>query len=213
MIIIDPVVVIVGARDSHKNAETRRGLQPLIDLCMNRKIAGIGITHFTKGTQGKNPNERVTASLAFAAVARIVIVTATMREADADPPKVMLRAAINIGRPGGGYGYSISCSPLYENPEIEATSIKWKSPIEGNAQEILDKAEGTGPNQREVAQAVRDWLKAFLSKGPRLYKDITTAAKNIGYSEDQLTRAKKKLNVVTSGVREKTEWELGVPEF
>ena len=51
LVIVDPVVSAV-AGDSHKNAETRRGLQPLVDLCRKIDAALIGITHFTKGTSG-----------------------------------------------------------------------------------------------------------------------------------------------------------------
>ena len=54
MIVIDPVVLVLPAKsDSHNNAETRRGLQPLVDLAEERRIVLIGVTHFTKGTVGK----------------------------------------------------------------------------------------------------------------------------------------------------------------
>jgi len=71
---IDPVVLAIPSKaDSHKNTETRRGLQPLVDLAERRNAALIGITHFTKGTSGLDPIERVTGSIAFAALARVVL--------------------------------------------------------------------------------------------------------------------------------------------
>lgn len=69
LIIVDPIVSAVLG-DSHKNAEVRRGLQPLVDMAADHRCALLGITHFTKGTSALDPVERVTGSLAFGALAR-----------------------------------------------------------------------------------------------------------------------------------------------
>jgi RecA-family ATPase len=52
LLILDPIVSVVQG-DSHKNAEVRRGLQPVVDLCERVGCAAIGITHLSKGTQAK----------------------------------------------------------------------------------------------------------------------------------------------------------------
>ncbi len=75
LLIVDPIVSAI-AGDSHKNAEVRRGLQPLADLAASMRCALLGITHFSKGTGGRDPVERLTGSLAFGAVARVVLVAA-----------------------------------------------------------------------------------------------------------------------------------------
>ena len=75
MIIVDPIVSAVSG-DSHKNGETRRALQPLVDLASDVNAALIGITHFSKGTSGRDPLERITGSIAFGALARVVMVAA-----------------------------------------------------------------------------------------------------------------------------------------
>jgi putative DNA primase/helicase len=79
LIIIDPIVMAV-AKDSHKNAETRRELQPIVDLAAELKAALLGITHFTKGTERCAPIDRVTGSLAFGALARVVWVADQRQE-------------------------------------------------------------------------------------------------------------------------------------
>jgi putative DNA primase/helicase len=58
LLIVDPVVSAI-AGDSHKNAEVRRGLQPLVDLAGSMRCALLGITHFSKGTGGRDPVERL----------------------------------------------------------------------------------------------------------------------------------------------------------
>ena len=58
LIIVDPIVSAVTG-DSHKNTETRRDLQPLVDLAQNTQAALIGITHLSKGGAGGDPVQRV----------------------------------------------------------------------------------------------------------------------------------------------------------
>src|SRR5262249_27719599 len=72
LLIVDPVVSAV-AGDAHKSADVRRALQPLADLAQQTGAAIIGISHFSKGTAGRDPVERVTGSIAFGAAARIVL--------------------------------------------------------------------------------------------------------------------------------------------
>src|SRR5271163_4400221 len=78
LLIIDPLVM-VGRGDSHKNAETRRDLQPLADLCAKTRAAALGIHHLAKGTAGREPQERLIGSVAFAALARIVLIAAKLQ--------------------------------------------------------------------------------------------------------------------------------------
>jgi putative DNA primase/helicase len=84
LIVLDPVVAAV-AGDSHKNTETRRGLQPVVDLAGQLDCALLGITHLSKNTSGREPLERVAGSIAFGAVARVVL--ATVKAADTEEPR------------------------------------------------------------------------------------------------------------------------------
>ena len=68
LLILDPIVSAV-AGDSHKGAEVRRSLQPVVTLAQRLGCAVLGVTHFSKGTSGRDPIERVTGSIAFAALA------------------------------------------------------------------------------------------------------------------------------------------------
>ena len=81
MLMVDPVVSAV-AGDSHKNTEVRRALQPLVDLAAAIDCAAVGISHFSKGSGGREPTERVVGSVAFGAVARVVLVAAKVKSDD-----------------------------------------------------------------------------------------------------------------------------------
>jgi putative DNA primase/helicase len=103
LLVIDPIVSAI-AGDSHKNAEVRRGLQPLADLASDLGCALLGITHFSKGTSGREPTERITGSLAFGALARVVMVAA--KSADDEGKRLFCRAKSNIGPDDGGFEYA-----------------------------------------------------------------------------------------------------------
>src|SRR5207342_3168413 len=120
-ILIDPIVSATPG-DSHKNSETRRGLQPLVDLAAERSIAVIGITHFTKGTQGKDQIERITGSLAYGAIPRIVWGAA--KGDSEDGPRRLVRIASNIGNTGGGYEYLLR-QDLVLDHDFTAQRIVW----------------------------------------------------------------------------------------
>jgi hypothetical protein len=112
LLILDPVVAAVPvSRNSHNNAETRNGLQPVIDFAVATKCAVIGITHFTKGTAGKEPVERIVGSVAFGALARIVwIASKCVADGEDAPSRMLVRAKSNIGPSGDGFGYDIEAA-------------------------------------------------------------------------------------------------------
>ncbi|MBI4191554.1 MAG: AAA family ATPase [Betaproteobacteria bacterium] len=56
LLIVDPIVNAV-AGDSHKNTETRRALQPIVDLASRLRAAALGVSHFSKNTAGRDPVE------------------------------------------------------------------------------------------------------------------------------------------------------------
>jgi putative DNA primase/helicase len=117
-VFLDPVVAAVPVtRNSDKNAETRVGLAPFVDFAIELNAAAGGVTHVSKGTSGKDPLERVTGTLAYGAVPRVVMMVAKNKaEGDGEPERIMTRAKSNIGEDGGGFGFHIDARPLYERP-------------------------------------------------------------------------------------------------
>ncbi|MHB1266152.1 MAG: AAA family ATPase [Acidithiobacillus ferriphilus] len=102
LLILDPISSAVSG-DSHQNTEVRRSLQPVVDLAGRLGCAVLGITHFTKGTAGRDPLERVTGSLAFGAFARVVWATIKPAQESGDQQRRLIRTKSNIGPDGGGF--------------------------------------------------------------------------------------------------------------
>lgn len=147
LLIVDPIVSAVSG-DSHKNTEVWRHLQPLVDLAALHDCALIGITHYSKGTSGRDPLDRVTGSLAFGALPRIVLGTAKPTEAGAS--RRLVRAKSNIGPDGGGFEYDLDQVDVPGRPGLYASRVLWGSPIEGTARDLLAAVE-TEPEAMTIA--------------------------------------------------------------
>jgi putative DNA primase/helicase len=182
MLILDPVVAAVGGKvDSHNNSQTRSALQPVKDFAEKANCAVVGISHFTKGTIGKDPIERVTGSLAFGAVPRIVIAVCINGEEDG-PERLFVRAKTNIGPSGGGFGFSVVALPLMERPDITATRVKWGEALEGTARNLLDAA-GPQEERKSKQEDAELFLKSVLQPGSkRRQSEIEQEAKGNGFS-------------------------------
>ena len=210
LLIVDPIVSAV-AGDSHKNAETRRALQPLVDLAAELSCAIFGITHFTKGTSGRDPVERVTGSLAFGALTRLVIVTTKLPNDGNHPPDARLfaRAKSNIGPDGGGFYYFLKQIAVPGYPGISNTTVSWGSAVYGTAHELLNKAEIIDLDQSAINDATL-WLEHVLSNGPVPAAEVHKKGRQDGFTKSTINRAKERLNIkpIKEGYQGPWSWSL-----
>ena len=211
LLIVDPVVSAV-AGDSHKNTEVRRALQPLVDLGSTLEAAVLGISHFSKGSAGRDPTERVTGSLAFGAVARIVMCVAKTKEQDGgDDKRILARAKSNIGPDDGGFEYSIAQTGLAADARITASVIQWGASVQGTARDLLAEAEAE-PDTSDESSALDDamqFLCCELKDGPKAAKTILSEARDAGHSVRTINRAKAELRA--ESLKEKTCWVWALP--
>ncbi|KAI3598725.1 TnpY-like protein [Cupriavidus necator H850] len=192
LIIVDPVVSAVTG-DSHKNTETRRALQPLVDLAASMNAALVGITHFAKGGQGSDPTQRVVGSIAFTAVARVVLVAAKVKSEEGEDRRVLARSKSNIGPDEGGYEYRIEQSePL---PDIHASYVTWGASVEGTARELLSDPNEDDDGKASALDTATDFLVHVLGDNVVPSKSVYSEAKEAGISKRTLERASEKLNV------------------
>jgi energy-coupling factor transporter ATP-binding protein EcfA2 len=192
LVIIDPVVLAVPG-DSHKNAEVRRGLQPVADVGTALDCAVLGITHLSKGTKGRDPLERINGSVAFGALARGTM--AAVRPADQDDPRLLVRAKYNDGPDGGGFEYRLHQEPLPDRPDIIAQRPVWGDALDGSARELVNDAEKD--DRVSKVDMAEMWLQESLSRGPMPSSDLEKAAGEAGIAERTLKRAKKNMGVVS----------------
>jgi putative DNA primase/helicase len=209
LLIVDPVVSAVTG-DSHKNTEVRRNLQPLVDLGAGCGCAVLGISHFSKGTAKRDPLERVVGSIAFGALARIVLVAAKKAD-DAEGNRLFARCKSNIGPDDGGWLYRFETGELEGHQGVITSRILWGSALEGDARELLEAAEdvseGAGENALEDA---KQFLADLLADGPAPSRQIKRESEDAGFAWATIRRAQKNLGVEVfrdGGLGSKGTWK------
>ncbi|WP_295882570.1 AAA family ATPase, partial [uncultured Thiohalocapsa sp.] len=212
LLIVDPVVSAV-AGDSHKNAEVRRALQPLVDLAQRHKCAVLGISHFSKGTSGRDPVERVTGSLGFGALARVVMATAKRSDEDGGG-RLLAKAKSNLGPDDGGFVYELEpCEPI---SGIQTTRVLWGEALAGSARELLASAESVADPEDQSAMAdAKGFLRMLLEDGPVPSKSVRAEAEGAGHSWSTIRRAKDQIGAVVvkeggrfGGTKQQWVWKL-----
>lgn len=205
MLMLDPIVSAV-AGDMHRANDVRRALQGLVDLAEQYGCAVLGITHFSKGSAGNNPAERVLGSQAFGALARTVLVAAKQEDSE---QRVLARAKSNIADDSGGCSYTVEECTVGDG--ITTTRVMWGEPIEGSAREILadvERVESEEADDDDPVEALRRILSAGLVTG----KDAKGLMSGNGYTAKQIRTAREKLSVVVTrdgfGKDMKTYWSL-----
>jgi putative DNA primase/helicase len=212
LLILDPIVSAV-AGDSHKGAEVRRALQPVVTLGQRLSCAVLGITHFSKGTAGRDPIERVTGSIAFAALARLVLVAAKVKaepDDDAEPRRVLMRAKSNIGPDDGGFAYTLERVEVAS--EVEGQRVRWLEALQGSARELLADAETDQEDDDGTTGASVDgFLRGLLADGPVSAKSIKGDADGAGYAWRTVQRSAGRIGVERrkEGMKAGWVWALG----
>jgi putative DNA primase/helicase len=191
LLVIDPVVSAVTG-DSHKNTEVRRALQPLVDLASSCDCAILGITHFAKGGQGTDPAQRVVGSVAFTAVARVVMVAAKVKgDDDERDTRILARTKSNIGPDDGGFQYFLEqADPILG---IQASRITWGKSVEGSARELLtDPDDAPSEDTSDTCEMLRAELSAVTWTNA---ETATLPLKAAGFTKKQIWQASKKVGV------------------
>jgi hypothetical protein len=213
LIIIDPIVAVTKTTsDSHKNAETRRDLQPLVTLAERTQAAVLGIHHLTKRTEGADPVDRVSGSLAFGAGPRVVLLSAIDHKAGGEPRGVLMRAKSNLGPNHGGYQFAAYTGPLNERSDISAQRIEWGGYVNEPARDILARLEGKQEEQRSGERKAATFLRIALQDGPHMAAEVIREGEAHGFTERALRRALKKLGGWSEKASMKTGWVWELPE-
>jgi putative DNA primase/helicase len=213
MLIVDPVVTTV-AGDSHKNAEVRRGLAPLVTFAQELRAAVLGITHFSKGTGGKEPLDRLTGSLAFGAAPRLVFAASKKKDETGQETdtRVFVRVKSNIGPDGGALTYTLNSVALPQG--IATSKVSWGGRIEGSAREILADAEQTDAayDEESAVGEAQQCLREIMADGqPHEASEVSREARDAGHAERTIRRAREKLGIrpERNGKTRKWHWQLG----
>ncbi len=172
LILLDPLLSRLDARlDSHKDADVRRALEPLVVLAHQVGCSVLGVIHTNKSS-GKDALSRIMASRAFGAVARSVLFCIQSNE-DEDT-KVFGVIKSNLGAVAKD---SLSVSYTIEGADtgltdpdngkrIMAGRIVWGTVTGESIDGILADSErsGRGSTGTTLVEEAGEWLVSYLSK-------------------------------------------------
>lgn len=196
MVIVDPVVSAING-DSYKNVEVRKSLAPLVELGKKTKACIVGITHFNKvGATYREPLDLISGSIAFAAVARVVLGAAKLPAPDEyGHSRIFCRIKSNIGPDEDGFGYDLCCTFLKEQPDIEASMVSWGAYVEGHSRELILQVQSVEKVKFTALNEAEEFLKITLSDRAVASNEIFEKAKLLGISERTVRRAKESLKI------------------
>jgi putative DNA primase/helicase len=193
---IDPVNAFLGANiDSHMNAEVRSVITPLMRLAEKHSISILLTHHNAKDQRNKDLTQMVGGSNAWVESMRSVIMVSPL---DPDKPEkcefVMELIKSTNGKPGERFSYTTQSHVIKgkNGRQIDTSKVVMGGPSETSIAQIMNRKRG-GDGSKKANCA--DWLMERLEKGPVLQTTIKAEAKELGYSESTLDRAKKKARV------------------
>lgn len=188
LVVIDPVTAYVGGRiDDHKNTQIRSILGPLSDLAEKYGVAIVIVTHLNKGSGSKALN-RITGSLAYAALARAVWLV--IKDQDDPARRLFLSVKNNLAPDPSGLAYKIVDS-----------RVEWEeSPVLLTANDALrqEQDEKPGGNHQgpiKKSTEAMEWLANLLSHGEVASEEIFDKGNTLGFRKNMLYECKNKLGI------------------
>lgn len=218
LIILDPLLSRLGKLDTHKDAEVRLALEPLVQIAVRTKSAVLGIMHVNK-SGSKDAMQSIMASAAFANVARSTLMV--FKHPEEPALKIFCPDKNNHAEDGKGtMTYHVEGVYLGQDTEdgddlpIYGRKVVWGDPDERSADEIVE-ALSKSPAKDSAVTMAKIWLSGELSNGGQLKHDVVEAATMAGISEITLRRAKDQMekdgDLETkrlSGKPTRVEWRL-----
>jgi AAA domain/DNA polymerase family A len=207
LIAIDPITAYMGSNkhfDSHRATDVRSQLMPLKRFAEEFGIAISAITHPPKNASAQALDHFI-GSQAFIASARVGHLCLVEMEEDEDGTKIptgrrlFTNPKINIAARQPTLAYSINVVDVEQDEEtgvmIRAPVIQWEGEVAITAEEALAASRPTRGKGRKTVE-VDEFLHDILTGGPVLVTVIKARAAAHGFSEDQLRRARERLNVI-----------------
>jgi putative DNA primase/helicase len=203
VVVMDPITAYLGPDiNSHKEADVRAVLGPLQLLAERTRVVLIMVMHLNKGT-GVTALYRATGSIAFPAVARVVLGVAPDPNDDDGKRRLLLPVKMNIGKLPEGIGYHIETAhaagvlPTATESDQPPVLVWDLEPVTIDATAAMDR-NGTVTELGACAE-VKSALVQILGSGRVPARECERQLKEAGCSTSPttITRAKKEMGVKT----------------
>jgi hypothetical protein len=205
LIVIDPVTAYLSGVDDHRNTELRRALAPVMAMAERLDVAVVLVTHLNK-TSGAQAQYRPSGSIAYRAACRANYLF--VRD-HTDPSRQRILICDN----GNNLVQEVPTLSYTIESRNEGPVVAWGTePLSITADEALQAQSRDGEEHAERRECDR-WLGQALADGPVLANHLRDAAKDAGFTWDEMKRAKTRIGAQSDrkgfGPGSKCYWHLG----
>ena len=215
LVVLDPLLSrLSGTLDSHKDAQVRQALEPLVRVAHEARCAVVGIIHVNKAATSDVLNS-VMGSRAFTATARAVLYV--MTDPEDEGTRLVGLAKCNIGPTDiPTLTFTIASQLAGRDPddgtEVWSGALAWTGETDRSVSEALRASRALDDEDGDERDQCAAWLADYLvsNDGEARPDDVTKAGRAAGWSVDQVKRAKKPAGVrsVKSGMTGGWVWQL-----
>jgi putative DNA primase/helicase len=204
LVIIDPISNHLGQIEMNKEQDVRRALTPLQRLAAENRVAILGIMHLNK-KQELQVIHRVGGAMAFVGVARAVWL---FRANDEKRDEFhMLCVKKNIGKRSEGLVYRIGTETVdIEGEPDPQPFIDWIRETNQSADDAIASRPSGRPRDKRVEGL--EWVKQFLSEGPKPANEVEARCEAEGFSYRTLQRVKGEASVQSVKKDDVWYWQL-----
>lgn len=212
LILLDPLMSRIDAGlDSHKDADVRRALEPVVSLAHRTGTVVLALIHLNKGAH-TDPLSMVMGSRAFTAVARSVLVATP--SPDDETIRMLGQGKNNLGRldlPSLLFRIVTAEVATDEGPAYTGV-VEW---LGETTQTLADAMrDGGDPEVRTATSEAAAWLKDYLEvEGGQVESSAAKkAGAAAGHNVEALKRARRRLGLAVEsvGYPRRTWWSLPV---
>jgi len=214
MLLLDPLMSRLGDLDTHRDAEVRQALEPLVAIADRTSMAVLGLIHHNKSGSA-DPLQLVMGSKAFTAVARSVHTVVPDPDDDTDTRRLFGTPKNNLGRTDlPTLSFTIASYAIDTDEGTAWTGrLEWGEELAASIGDTMRRA-ADGREDRSATSEAADWLGDYVaSKGGQVPSaDAKRHGKAAGHSDAALRRARERLKLVVSsdGFPRVTYWDLPV---
>lgn len=204
LVIVDPIAAYMGPKaDTHRDADVRARLGPLVRLCGELGCALVVVRHLNKSTAETSPTYRGGGSIGFVGAARVAILVAPDPDDETGERRIFAPFKCNVAKLPPSMAYRIEGAG-------SASRIAWEGPSLTGAADLLraQARAATDDEPSRLAEATA-FLQTALADGPTASRDIRAEASGRGIRPCTLRRAGDKLGVVSK--KEGTRWTMLLP--
>ena len=181
IVTIDPVLAHLGRDiDSHRDASTRQALAPIARLADEHGAAIIAAHHLNKSS-ASDPLTRASASVAFTAQARSVLLWARDPD-DEDGERGTRRAFAHVKSNLSALTTTqtwtvepILLPAVGRHPEVETSRVRHTGTSEHTGRDLLTRRDD---GERSALEEAREFLRQELATGPVAAKVILTGGED-----------------------------------